>query len=386
MDSEPGDIIFSGNGGLTCHQFIRAVRERAIEAGHQRNDEWMADYASIRFEGEALKWFESLNDETQISWKLLRRSILSHYEEPAYEESLPTNSAKGQGSVFTFTGKDKNECQEFVREIRLRASAEERNDDLEWMIGLASPCFAGDALGWHASLPIDVQTNWRRLERAILIDYPFPPAATVFPARIRVEDWPTNVAPSPSIQSIRNREDWLQQATERRRMYEEVTDKSTPCWLLVQTERDIPSNALATGFERSGELLYSARVWYNDFGLVVGKCGKHLSGAALPLHRKEITGISPFEVLVGDPSYFRWAAVPYQGKNRSPIQHCSFFAVDAGVEMFRPHRAAFICQVEHEGGLHPGKAHSYSDWVQIGYDKKEAGYRTHVARVLAWAD
>lgn len=187
-------------------------------------------------------------------------------------------SAKRERSVFTFTGKDKNECQDFVREIRLRATEEGRDNDPEWMIRLASPCFAGDALGWHASLPLDVQTNWRRLEKAILIDYPFPPAVTVSPARIRVEDWFTNVAPSASIQATRSREDWLKQARERRRMYEEVSDKSTPCWLLVETERDIPRHALPTGFDRSGKLLYSARVWYNEFGIVVGKCGKHFSG------------------------------------------------------------------------------------------------------------
>lgn len=46
----------------------------------------MADYTSVRFEGEALKWFESLDDETQASWKLLRRSILSHYAESTLEE------------------------------------------------------------------------------------------------------------------------------------------------------------------------------------------------------------------------------------------------------------------------------------------------------------
>ncbi|KAG9039870.1 hypothetical protein FS837_000896 [Tulasnella sp. UAMH 9824] len=132
MDSDNvgGDTVFSGNGGLTCHQFIRAVRERAIEAGHQRNDEWMADYASIRLEGEALKWFESLDDETQISWKLLRRAIIiSHYEEPAYEEEATLNRAKRERSAFTFTGKDKSECQTFVRELRMRAYEQGREND-----------------------------------------------------------------------------------------------------------------------------------------------------------------------------------------------------------------------------------------------------------------
>lgn len=189
-----------------------------------------------------------------------------------------SSATQNMRSAFTFTGKDNAECQEFVREVRLRASEEGKDDDSQWMIRLANTCFAGDALKWHASLPIDVQTNWRRLERAILVDYPFPPTVTVSPARIRVEEWLTIVGPSASLQSIRTRQDWLDQATERRRLYQEVRHKSPPCWLLVETESDIPENALTTGVEQSGRLLYSARAWYGGNGIVVGKCGRHMSG------------------------------------------------------------------------------------------------------------
>ncbi|KAG8942786.1 hypothetical protein FRC04_003481 [Tulasnella sp. 424] len=242
----------------------------------------MADYASIRFEGEALKWFESLEDDTQTSWKLLRRAILSHYEEPAYEASATQFPAKqATRSAFTFTGKDNAECQEFVREIRLRASEEGKENDAEWMIGRAYSCFAGDALKWHASLPMDVRTNWPRLEKAILVDYPFPPIITVSPACIRVEAWFTIVGPSASFRCIRTRQDWLDEATERRRMYQEVKDKSTPCWMLVETESDIPENALATGVDQSGKLFYSARAWHDNHGIIVGKCGKHMAGIYL---------------------------------------------------------------------------------------------------------
>ncbi|KAG8942788.1 hypothetical protein FRC04_003483 [Tulasnella sp. 424] len=181
-------------------------------------------------------------------------------------------------SAFTFTGKDDAECQEFVREIRLRASEEGKENDMEWMIGLAYPCFTGDALKWHASLPMDVRTNWPHLERAILVDYPFPPTVTVSPARIRVDDWRTAVAPSASLQSLRSRQDWLDQARERRKMFQKVKDKSTPCWLLIETENDIPENALVTGIEQSGKLLHSARAWHDNYGLLIGKCGKHMTG------------------------------------------------------------------------------------------------------------
>lgn len=81
------DICFTGTDGLTCHQFIRAIREHSLEVEKQRDDQWIADYASIRFDGEALKWFESLDDDTQTDWKLLRRAILTRYSEPPYVDT-----------------------------------------------------------------------------------------------------------------------------------------------------------------------------------------------------------------------------------------------------------------------------------------------------------
>ncbi|KAG8908888.1 hypothetical protein FRC01_007198, partial [Tulasnella sp. 417] len=54
----------------------------------QTDNRWIADYASIRFDGDALKWFENLEDETQTDWRLLRRALLSHYSEPAYAETV----------------------------------------------------------------------------------------------------------------------------------------------------------------------------------------------------------------------------------------------------------------------------------------------------------
>ncbi|KAG8930524.1 hypothetical protein FRC00_001098 [Tulasnella sp. 408] len=83
------NFVFTGLDGLNCHQFIKAIRENALKEGRQRDYEWMADFASIRFEEEALQWFESLGDETQSDWRLLRRAILSRYAEAAYEGAGP---------------------------------------------------------------------------------------------------------------------------------------------------------------------------------------------------------------------------------------------------------------------------------------------------------
>ncbi|KAG8938290.1 hypothetical protein FRC04_009128, partial [Tulasnella sp. 424] len=236
----------------------------------------------------ALKWFEDLDDETQISWKLLRRSLLSKYvdEDSVALTAVPSDNpdiyrirkAEKKRRVFKFAGKDKDECLAFIQKIRQRAFEEGKDADSSWMLRLAFPCFSGNALEWHASLAPEIKNNWDCLEKAILVDYPFHSPPKVSPARIHVEHWFVNVPPSAPLLRIHNREEWLNQARERRRMYQEAEDKATPCWLLVEKESDIPDVALVTGVEGSGQALYSARAWNEGFGLIVGKCGRHIAG------------------------------------------------------------------------------------------------------------
>ncbi|KAG8938729.1 hypothetical protein FRC04_007826, partial [Tulasnella sp. 424] len=257
----------------------------------------MADHASIRFDGEALKWFENLDDEIQTDWKRLRRAILARYAEPAYEEVVPPQSGnpsilelfpklvfndvilldqKHQTASLTFKGESEAESQEFVSQIRQRAAAEGKENDSEWIVRLAFPCFFGNALKWHASLPSDVRSNWETLERAILLNYPHRPTSVLSPARIQISDWYSFVPPSSLLQPIRSHADWIKQAKERRRLYEARNDAAIPCWLLIENQHNIPDNAIRTGTDTHGHPLYSIRSWYNDAGLVVGKCGPHL--------------------------------------------------------------------------------------------------------------
>ncbi|KAG8916168.1 hypothetical protein FRC01_003318 [Tulasnella sp. 417] len=397
---------FTGTGDLTCHQFIRSIREQAIEGGKQRDDGWMADQASIRLDGEALKWFESLDDEVQTGWKRLRRAILARYAEPAYEEtashpgrplvylapllmligvlSSGLLDQKCQPTLIKFKGESESECQEFVSQIRQRAVAEGKEDDSNWMVRLAFPCFLGKALKWHASLPIDAQSSWKCLERAILLDFPHRPTSVLSPARIQVNDWYSFVPPSSSLQSIRSHTDWINQARERRKLYEASNNKSIPCWLLIESEKDIPSNAIRTGTDTNGHALFSARSWYKDAGLLVGKCRPGLPGAHIAVNSEEIPRIYPFEILVGDPSHFKWVAVPEKPKDERAIVPSPFIGVEAGFENTHRHRASFISQVWHENGWQPGKAHFGDPFVFAGWYKKE--WRKDSIRVLAWAD
>lgn len=80
------DLFFDGSDPRECDKFIASVRKLAIAESKQRDDEWMADFAGSCFVGKALRWYESLDDEVQCSWKQLRRALLAQYSYDEPEE------------------------------------------------------------------------------------------------------------------------------------------------------------------------------------------------------------------------------------------------------------------------------------------------------------
>ncbi|KAG8922087.1 hypothetical protein FRC00_007835 [Tulasnella sp. 408] len=88
-----GFVSFRGQDGNEAEEFIQAVRRAAFNANKDRDDEWMARFASTCMSGKALRWYESLDDDVQDSWKRLRKAILARYP-PADEYSIvPSVSA-----------------------------------------------------------------------------------------------------------------------------------------------------------------------------------------------------------------------------------------------------------------------------------------------------
>lgn len=102
------------------------------------------------------------------------------------------------------------------------------------------------------------------------------------------------------------------------------------------------------------------------------------------MNLEEIPRITPFEILVGDPSHFKWVAVPEKPKDERTVAPSSFIGVEAGFENAHRHRASFISQIWLENSWQPGKAHSGDPFAFAGYYKKE--WRRDTIRVLAWAD
>lgn len=51
----------------------------AYAAGKQKDSAWIAEFAYPFFSRKALRWYEELDEGTQIDWKLLKRAILAEY-------------------------------------------------------------------------------------------------------------------------------------------------------------------------------------------------------------------------------------------------------------------------------------------------------------------
>lgn len=73
------EVSFSGADGAEAERFVTAVRRRAFAEGKTKDAVWMADYASTRLEREAVRWFETLHEDVQEDWKLLRRALLERW-------------------------------------------------------------------------------------------------------------------------------------------------------------------------------------------------------------------------------------------------------------------------------------------------------------------
>lgn len=54
--------------------------------GKERDNIWIAHYASSCFGGSALRWFEGLDDEVQEDWKKLRKAMLDKWPEDKKDE------------------------------------------------------------------------------------------------------------------------------------------------------------------------------------------------------------------------------------------------------------------------------------------------------------
>lgn len=76
---------FTGTEGIPYQEFLKRVRGAAFRQGRSRDSEWMADMASLHISGDALKWYESLDDDVRQDWSLLRKAIIGKYGDGSTE-------------------------------------------------------------------------------------------------------------------------------------------------------------------------------------------------------------------------------------------------------------------------------------------------------------
>ncbi|KAG8960129.1 hypothetical protein FRC00_000843 [Tulasnella sp. 408] len=71
--------LFKGTSPDECETFVAAVRLRALDQGKHRDNEWMAVFASGHLRGEALYWYEDLEESVQNDWSQLRPALLARF-------------------------------------------------------------------------------------------------------------------------------------------------------------------------------------------------------------------------------------------------------------------------------------------------------------------
>ncbi|KAG8894843.1 hypothetical protein FRB99_000952, partial [Tulasnella sp. 403] len=211
-------FVFRGIDGVECNSFVRYVRRKAVKEGKLKDPVWMADYAAGAFSDDALRWYDTLDEETRGNWNLLQTALFQKYAASGVRGSLSDyteNQFAGLVAVtdpdnfwlvgssetllksgligcllweiapegllapvwedkFVFRGTDTNdsECEEFIEAVRRFAFDQGKQHDNQWIVDLVHKSLAGDALRWHAMLPQEIQNDWYRLQQALLTQFP----------------------------------------------------------------------------------------------------------------------------------------------------------------------------------------------------------------------
>ncbi|KAG8921185.1 hypothetical protein FRC01_000368, partial [Tulasnella sp. 417] len=145
-------LEFTGKDSKECERFISAVLKHAFAQGMHRDDAWIADFVATCLAEDALRWWLGLDEETQGSWKLLRRAMALEYQP-------------------LFRGTSGEEAEKFVQMVYRRARDAGKQGDNRWIMEFVPTCLEGDALRWYASLDRSTRTKWDSFQQAIFSRY-----------------------------------------------------------------------------------------------------------------------------------------------------------------------------------------------------------------------
>lgn len=81
--SSPGtsdwNINFDGRDSNKCEGFVAEIRRYAFSKDKDDDDRWIARFSAACLSGPALRWYDELEEETQRSWKSLRKALSERY-------------------------------------------------------------------------------------------------------------------------------------------------------------------------------------------------------------------------------------------------------------------------------------------------------------------
>ncbi|KAG9037234.1 Transmembrane osmosensor, partial [Tulasnella sp. UAMH 9824] len=85
-DFYPEPPLFKGTNPEECEVLVATIRRQALERGKQNDNEWVALFASSYLIGDALYWYEDLEESIQKDWSRLRPALLARFG----RKGLPT--------------------------------------------------------------------------------------------------------------------------------------------------------------------------------------------------------------------------------------------------------------------------------------------------------
>ncbi|KAG8976843.1 hypothetical protein FRB90_009022, partial [Tulasnella sp. 427] len=74
-----GLTFFKGDNPEECEVFVGTLRRAGLAQEKLRDNDWMAGLASSYLTGDALYWFEGLEQSVQNDWNQLRPALLARF-------------------------------------------------------------------------------------------------------------------------------------------------------------------------------------------------------------------------------------------------------------------------------------------------------------------
>lgn len=92
--------IFHGIDGVEAEEWVCAVRQKALSLRRQRDNDWIADFASTCFVGDALRWYEDLDESVQKDWRKLRLALLAQWPAPSQRDQAAPPNPQTQSAII----------------------------------------------------------------------------------------------------------------------------------------------------------------------------------------------------------------------------------------------------------------------------------------------